>query len=96
LEKVTIKKPNTMKIIIENNYPKYSLFLVKPYQISELAVMYGISVRTFHRWIKPLREKLGKGNGNFLSIKQVEIIIQHFDLPYYIKTEIIDEKMLGR
>lgn len=54
---------------------------VKVYSIGELAVLYGISVRTMNRWLKPHIEKIGKRVGRFYSVKQVSIIFDQLGMP---------------
>jgi hypothetical protein len=70
---------------------KYTLFHVRPYKVIELADIYQIKVRTFQRWLERIKDKIGKVEGHFLTIPQVEVIISHYGVPYFIKAEIIDE-----
>lgn len=70
---------------------KYTLFLVKPYKVKELAAVYYMPVRTFQRWLYRIREKIGKVEGQYLRTEQVEVVIQHYKLPYFIRVEVLDE-----
>lgn len=54
---------------------------VKAYSIGELASLYEISVRTMNRWLRPHLERIGKREGRFYNVKQVEFIFEHFGLP---------------
>jgi hypothetical protein len=54
---------------------------VKAYSIGELASLYEISVRTMNRWLKPHLERIGKREGRFYTVKQVESIFDLFGLP---------------
>ena len=54
---------------------------VKAYSIGELATLYEISVRTMNRWLKPHAERVGKREGRFYTVKQVEIIFDLLGLP---------------
>ena len=55
---------------------------VKPYLPSELAKLYGISVNTFRGvWLKPFQQEIGKRNGYYYTIKQVEIIFSKLGKP---------------
>ncbi|WP_460558931.1 hypothetical protein [Ferruginibacter profundus] len=54
---------------------------VKAYSIGELASLYEISVRTMNRWLKPHLEKIGKRQGRFFTVKQVETIFDLLGLP---------------
>lgn len=55
--------------------------VVKAYSIGELAALYEISVRTMNRWLKPHLEIIGKRQGRFYTVKQVEIIFEQLGLP---------------
>ena len=70
---------------------EYSKFEIRPYKISELAKIYHINKITFKKWIANLRSKLGTIVGHFLSIEQVEIIVAHLRVPYFVKVEILGE-----
>jgi hypothetical protein len=54
---------------------------IKPYMPNELARFYQVSHPTFNKWIKGIAEKLGKRNGQYFSVKQVEIIFEELGLP---------------
>ena len=51
------------------------------YTLQQLAGLYGISVRTLNRWLKPFSEEIGKRNGHFYNIRQIEIIFSHLGDP---------------
>jgi hypothetical protein len=53
------------------------------YAPRELADMYGISLRTLNKWLKPHREKIGqRPAGTYLySLKQVKIIFDVLGQP---------------
>ena len=54
---------------------------IKPYMPNELARFYQVSHPTFNKWVKGISEKLGKRNGQYFSVKQVEIIFEEFGMP---------------
>lgn len=54
---------------------------VRPYMPGELAKLYKVSHPTILRWIKGIGEKLGKRDGQYYSVKQVEIIFEELGLP---------------
>jgi hypothetical protein len=54
---------------------------IRAYSIGELAALYEISVRTMNRWLKPHLEMIGKREGRFYTVKQVEIIFERLGLP---------------
>ena len=60
---------------------------LKPYTLSQLAKIYGVSRVTFRKWIKELKAELGKRSGNYYSIPQVKIIFSEMLLPSFIEVE---------
>jgi hypothetical protein len=50
--------------------------LIKPYSKTHLAKAYGVDLRTFNRWLKPLYKKIGKPNGRLFTPFQVKMIFQ--------------------
>lgn len=69
-----LRKNNSMSI--EKNE-----FDIKPYNIKELANIYGMHPRTFSTWIKPIKSKLGEKKGRYFDVKQVEMILDHLGIP---------------
>ncbi len=43
--------------------------------------MYKVSQKTMTRWLKPHKEKIGKRQGRYYNVKQVEIIFDTLGLP---------------
>jgi response regulator of citrate/malate metabolism len=58
---------------------------LRPYTIAELADMYGVSKKTFRKWLEPFQELIGERIGFFYSIVQVKIIFEKLGMPgsYY-------------
>lgn len=54
---------------------------LKAYTISELAGFYGISPRVFVRWLKPHESKIGKREGRYYNVTQVQCILKIFGTP---------------
>ncbi len=54
---------------------------VRAYSIGELAALYEISPKTMNRWLTPHLERIGKRQGRFYTVKQVEIIFEYLGLP---------------
>jgi hypothetical protein len=54
---------------------------VKPYTTKELAGLYEISPRVFLKWIKPFKNRIGKRNGWFYNLLQVERIFAALGTP---------------
>lgn len=49
--------------------------------LRELATMYGVSVPTLKKWLKPHDEKIGVKVGWYYSVNQVKIIFESLGLP---------------
>ncbi|MES2565476.1 MAG: hypothetical protein V4565_01340 [Bacteroidota bacterium] len=54
---------------------------IKPYMSKELMSFYQVSHPTFTKWINGIADKLGKRNGAYWSVKQVEIIFAELGMP---------------
>jgi len=65
---------------MRSNYNPLSEGL-KAYTISELAGFYGISPKVFVRWLKPHENKIGKREGRYYNVVQVQCILRIFGTP---------------
>jgi transposase len=54
---------------------------IKPYSSKELSAMYGVSSKTFRKWIKLFEGQVGQKCGHFYMISQVEIIFSKLGIP---------------
>lgn len=54
---------------------------IKPYSKTQLAKAYGIDLRTFNKWLKPLYKSIGKPYGRLFTPFQVKIIFQQLGYP---------------
>lgn len=68
--------------------------MVKPYSISELSQLYGVSVKTFKKWLHPIKRKVGTKQGRFYTVKQTETLFNHLGLPYPLEIKKIARKKL--
>ena len=59
-------------------------FVMRPYTGLQLRKIYGISRKTFKKWIERIEDKLGPRNGYYYSIEQVEIIVYEWGLPGWL------------
>lgn len=50
--------------------------MVRPYTMKELAAIYGISTKTFRKWLNPHQESIGERVGRLYTVRQIEIIFQ--------------------
>lgn len=54
---------------------------IKPYSKKELTTMYAVSKKTMTRWLKPHLAKIGKREGRYYNVKQVQIIFDQLGVP---------------
>jgi transposase-like protein len=59
-------------------------FQLRPYTIAELSDIYGVSKKTFRKWLDPFQNEIGIRNGFFYTVKQVQVIIDKLGLPTMI------------
>jgi hypothetical protein len=55
--------------------------MIKPCTITELADMYGVSLKTFRKWLQPHEEAIGKRLGRYYTTLQVRIIFDKLGFP---------------
>ncbi len=68
-----------------NQVTIYEVKQIKPYSGKELSDIYGISVKTFLKWLKPFTKEVGDKKGRFYNVLQVEIIFARLGLPYKLQ-----------
>ncbi len=56
-------------------------FILKAYSQKEILKMYDVSYSVFKRWIESFEQEIGELKGNFYTIKQVQVIINHLGIP---------------
>ena len=65
--------------------PKSSLsgvsFPLKAYSVKQLSELYGVSAKTFRRWLAPFNKDIGEKQGNYFNISQVKCIVQRLGVP---------------
>lgn len=54
---------------------------IRPYSKKELTAMYHVSKKTMTRWLQPHLSTIGKREGRFYNVKQVQIIFDLLGLP---------------
>lgn len=62
-------------------------FKIKPYTQLQLSRIYGICNCTMGTWLKRIKDKVGKKEGHYYSVRQVEIILKEYGLPKTIQME---------
>ncbi|HEX4878102.1 MAG TPA: hypothetical protein VFV31_15640 [Chitinophagaceae bacterium] len=54
---------------------------IKPYSLTELAHIYGVTVRTIKKWIAPFEKETGEKIGRYYNALQVKIIFEKLGVP---------------
>jgi transposase-like protein len=54
---------------------------IRPYTLSELSVLYGVTTKTMRNWILCHQESIGKRVGRLYTTLQVEIIFEKLGMP---------------
>ena len=54
---------------------------IRSYSIGELSKLYDMSVKTMNRWLKPHTEAIGKREGRYYTVKQIQQIFDLLGLP---------------
>lgn len=54
---------------------------IRACSISELADMYGVSLKTFRAWLQPHQDAIGKRVGRYYTTLQVRIIFERLGYP---------------
>jgi hypothetical protein len=54
---------------------------IKPYKHKELSILYGVSKKTFSKWLLPFKEKIGERKGHYYSVEQVKKIFVVLGIP---------------
>jgi hypothetical protein len=53
----------------------------QPYTTDELSLLYGITSKTFLKWINPFKEAIGQKIGWYFNIRQVAVIFENLGRP---------------
>jgi hypothetical protein len=59
----------------------HSVTELKAYSTKELAVIYGISDKTFKKWLLPFVNSIGNKHGRYYTVAQVKIIFEKLGVP---------------
>lgn len=65
----------------KNYYDEKGNLIIKPYRVIDLTKIFDVNYRTFKRWVSNIEKEMGKPEGNYYSIRQVEYMIAQFGLP---------------
>ena len=58
-------------------------FVLRPYNLSQLAHLYQVSRPTMKKWIQPILSQLGTISCRLFTIRQVQIIFNHLGVDLY-------------
>lgn len=78
---------------IKSFYDDEGSLIIKPYRLIDLAQIFDVNYRTFKRWISNIEKEMGKADGKYYSIKQVEYMIAQFGLPRKLNTAVAEEAL---
>jgi hypothetical protein len=56
-------------------------FILKAYSPKEIRGFYGVSIRTFNKWIEDFKTDIGDVKGKFYTVTQVKFIIEKLGTP---------------
>jgi hypothetical protein len=89
-ESNTWSVPNPM--IMAKHKPKQFFdetgkLIIRPYRMIDLTQIFDVNYKTFKRWVSNIEKELGKPNGKYYSIRQVEYMIAQFGLPRIVTEE---------
>ncbi len=54
---------------------------LQPYTPLQLSAMYLVSKKSFNKWLQPFAEEIGERKGHFLTVNQVQTIIEKIGFP---------------
>ena len=54
---------------------------VKPYRLSDLAEIFDVNRKTMRKWLDKYPDELGKREGKYFSVRQVQFCLEKFGLP---------------
>lgn len=74
-----------MKVVKKSYFNAEGNFLIKPYQLKDLAAIYDVHPRTVRRWIDKLAPQIGNKKVKYFTIEEVTIIVNAIGLPQIIE-----------
>jgi hypothetical protein len=54
---------------------------IKPYSLTELSRIYGVTLHTMRKWLKPHLSAIGEKHGRLFTTLQIRIIFDKLGLP---------------
>ena len=66
------------------------------YTSADLAKIYGISVKTVRRWVKPLEPLIGERLGHYFMPKQIRVIVPELDKRFTANVKVAEEVLEKR
>jgi hypothetical protein len=67
--------------------------IIKPYRMLDLAAIFDVNYRTMKRWMSNFPNELGKKNGLYYSIHQVQFMIAQFGLPRRVQISTTEQQL---
>jgi hypothetical protein len=60
---------------------------VRPYTAKQLYELYGVSDKTFRKWLVPFATEIGEKKGRYYTIAQVKVILERLGIPGEVITD---------
>jgi hypothetical protein len=67
--------------------------IIKPYRMIDLAAIFDVNRKTMKRWMSNFPNELGKREGKYFSINQVQFMIAQFGLPRRLNINVSEEHL---
>ena len=58
-----------------------STFIITPMNYKQLSIVYGVSRKTFAKWLEPFHAEIGEKLGGMYNVAQVKIIVEKLGMP---------------
>lgn len=74
-----------MRVVKKSYFNGEGHFIIKPYQLKDLAEIYEVHPKTVRRWIDKLAPQIGHKKVKYFTIEEVTIIVKAIGLPQIIE-----------
>lgn len=71
----------TKSYVKKQYYTAEGNLIVKPYRLSDLAIIFDVNRKTMRKWLDKYPEVFGTREGKYFSVRQVEFCLDKFGLP---------------
>ena len=64
---------------------RYFPIEIRPYNFKDLQALYGLRYKALRKVVRPIMEDVGKPEGNYYNVHQVEKIVNYLGRPYVLE-----------